>query len=395
MSDDNIRHLWSEAELDDALAALHPHVRTDTGELDRSRAKLLRAAAGASTEGGELTNPPSKKRSGAWQWIAVAAAVAVLTGGVVVASNLGDSSEVRPATTPTSDNRPAAGQYTHVTTNYTVIEWVARRSAFAVQERLEVWIPPDPRELWKRRWTRTGQVRILNGMPADQAALPGPASADQTAPRGLFTEAVPGSAGWTAAPKGWYQPTAEFVTGLPPNPGLLLEQTSQVLKAEPAPDSPVPLFQPISVDVETSLSNGRSPSTKPPTSNRAIPPAGGKPNGPPASSTTRLPPDVGFRERQAGLILSVLGSGLAPRPLREALVAALSQLAGATTSSSKETLDFTLPADSHKLLITIDVETSTVVRASTVATDDRYGLYPGQAISSSEYSYDITGDSGG
>lgn len=62
MSDhNNIRHLWSEAELDDAFAALHPHVRTDEGELDRARATLLRAAASASTDGSE--EAPGRRRS--------------------------------------------------------------------------------------------------------------------------------------------------------------------------------------------------------------------------------------------------------------------------------------------------------------------------------------------
>ncbi|SEP25613.1 hypothetical protein [Amycolatopsis saalfeldensis] len=392
MSDDNIRHLWSEAELDDAFAALHPQVHTDAGELDRARAKLLRAAAGESGDGLTAPASPSKKRSGAWRWIAVAAAVAVLTGGVVVASNLGDPSEVRPATTPTSDNRPVAGQYTHVTNDYTVLEWVSHRSVFAVRERLEVWIPPDPREVWKRRWTRTGQATIIGGMPADQAALPGPASEVQTAAAGVFTESIPGSPGWTAAPEGWHQPTAEFIAGLPSNPAQLLLRIAQAAEAGPFPGGPVPLFQPVNVDVETAMSKGAVP---PVTSNRTISPASEFPISPPAAVTTPLNPSpAGSSEGQAGLALSVLTSGLAPRPLRQALVTALAQMHGVKTTGTGGTVNFAFPAGDHELLITVDAETSTVLRASTVATNSVYGLSAGRAISTSAYRYDITDGSG-
>ncbi|HEY2062448.1 MAG TPA: hypothetical protein VGH57_29025 [Amycolatopsis sp.] len=398
MSDDeNIRHLWSEAELDDAFAALHPHVRTDDSELDRARATLLRAAADASTDSGEPASRPSKKRAGSWRWIAVAAAVAVLTGGVVVVSNLpGKSAEVRPASTPTSDNRPVGGQYTRVTNDYTVLEWVNHRSVFAVRERLEVWIPPDPGQVWKRRWTRTDQVTILSGMPADQAALPSPASEVQTAVGGEFTEAVPGSVGWTAAPQGWHQPSAGFVAGLPANPGPLLAQINQATKDHPFPGSPVPLFQPITIDAPASISSMSNSASPPNTSDRTIPPAGESPiNAPTGATTTLNPPPAGSSsERSAGLALSVLTSGLASRPLRMALVATLTQLPGVKTSRTGGNLNLALSAGDHELIINIDVETSTVLRASTVATKNVSGLSAGRAISTSAYRYDITDDAG-
>jgi hypothetical protein len=385
--DDNIRHLWSEAELDDAFAALHPHVRTDEGELDRARSTLLRAAASASTDGSEQASRPSKKRAGSWRWIAVAAAVAVLTGGVVVASNLpGDSPKVLPATTPTSDNRPGAGQYTHVTNDYTVIEWVAGRSAFAVQERLEVWIPPDPRGLWKRRWTRTGEVRVLRGTPADRAALPGPASAVQTAVDGTFTEALPGSAGWTAAPQGWYQPTFEFVATLPANPQALFAQISQAVKASPSTLGPVPLFGPASV-------SGTLPSGE-----RVLSGPFGPQIPPPTPADINMTPNMHFSEQVAGVVLSVITSGLAPRELRASLFKVLFSVPDMQTTAQKgnRTMIFTLSLPDHQLIIDYDLNTDTVLRASTVATPaSRYDFPVGQPISSSKYSYDITEGAGG
>ncbi|WP_328604868.1 hypothetical protein OG943_33205 [Amycolatopsis sp. NBC_00345] len=389
--DDNIRHLWSDAELDDAFAALHPHVRTDGDELDRGRAKLMRAAAAASTEGGERTTRPSKKRAGSWRWIAVAAAVAVLTGGVVVASNLNDGSpKVMPASTPTSDNRPAAGQYTHVTNDYTVIEWVAGHSAFAVRERLEVWIPPNPRDLWKRRWTRTGEVRLLRGMPADQAALPGPTSAVQTALDGLFAEALPGSAGQTGVPNGWYQPTFEFVAALPTDPQRLSAYISQAVKSHPTMPAPVPLFGPTSVSGnlpvgEQILSGPFGPPTQPP-----IPP--------PTSADINLSPNMRFSEQVAGVVLSVITSGLASRALRASLFRVLSGVPDMKSAVQKanRTMIFTLDLADHQLIIDYDLNTDTVLRASTVASPaGKYAFPAGQPISSSEYSYDITDSSGG
>lgn len=75
MTDDNIRQIWSDAELDAALADLHDDV--GDGDLTFARTSLL-AAAGAEPEapprrrspaargGGSRWRPPSPRSPAAW-----------------------------------------------------------------------------------------------------------------------------------------------------------------------------------------------------------------------------------------------------------------------------------------------------------------------------------------
>ncbi|MEV0071739.1 hypothetical protein [Amycolatopsis sp. NPDC050768] len=379
MNDDNVRHLWSDAELDEALDALHPHVRTDPAELDRARATLLRAAA-AETGRAHIAPPAKKKPGGTWRWIAVAAAVAVVTGGVVVAREVVERpATVAPAATATADVQPGPGQYTHVTNTYTDIEWVADRSAFAVQQKVEFWIPADRSDLWMRKWTRDGGPVVITGLPSDQASLPGPDSTTQIAPGGDFEQPFPYPGGWnTDVPAGWYRPTPAFVANLPTERGPLLKEVSSAYPPPRRLDYPTDVLPPMqSYPGLFQLAAGPTSTAKTP-----LPPTPGS-----AVAAYAGPGNTQMR------LLTVLASGLAPRPVRAAIIDLLRSQA--TSWSEGGGIDNCLVSyGNHHLVVTIDNSTSQLLSASDVTNQNFYGIHPGETLSDAKFRFEITSQFG-
>ncbi|WIX81370.1 hypothetical protein QRX50_11715 [Amycolatopsis carbonis] len=379
MNDDNVRHLWSDAELDEALDALHPHVRTDPAELDRARATLLRAA---SAETGQAhTAPPAKKRSGTWRWIAVAAAVVVVTGGVVVAREIVEQpATVAPAATATADVRPGPGQYTHVTNTYTDIEWVADRSAFAVQQKVEFWIPADRSDMWMRKWTRDGDPVVLTGQTYDKASLPGPDSTTQIAAGGDFRTPFPYPGGWdTDVPGGWYRPTPAFVENLPTDSAALLKDvTSASSPPQRFVDGATEVLPPMqSYPGLFQQAAGATTTAKTP-----LAPTPGS-----AVATYAGPGDIQMR------LLTVLASGLAPRPVRAAIIDLLRSQA-TTWKVEGDTDTYLVSYGNHQLVIDVDNSTSQLLSARDVTNQNFYGIHPGETLSTAKFSFEITSEFG-
>ena len=212
MREDNVRKIWSDAELDAALADLNDDVDEDDG-LAFARASLLSAA-------GVEEAPPAPPRTGPWRWLAVAAAVVTLVGGLGVATALWtpDPPEPsRPAATPPGLDRPLAPdefRYAQmVELTYQPISGYAGK----VQRRVELWIPADPTGLWHRRTTLTDVGRWADGKPA--IPLPGPS--DEYGPGGVFPS-QPHFAGqtnptWNTPFANWLSPDATFVASLVPD----------------------------------------------------------------------------------------------------------------------------------------------------------------------------------
>ncbi|MGW4485869.1 hypothetical protein ACWEOE_18755 [Amycolatopsis sp. NPDC004368] len=368
MNDDNVRHLWSDAELDEALDALNPHVRTDPAELDRARATLLRAA---SAEAGHLPAAPSKSKrtKGTWRWIAVAAAVALVTGGVAVGREvLTPDTTVAPAATATADVVPGPGQYTHVTNTYIDVEWVGGlKSAFSVRQTVEYWIPADRSGVWKRKWTRPIDAAILTGQPDDQASLPGPNTVTQVAAGGDFRQPFPYASGGTAdIPEGWDRPTPHFVASLPADPSTLLNLARSETGSKPnSANSPL---VPFSVYPDPTLPGGFDLSHAPFTA-----------------------PYVGPGETETHL-LTLLASGLASRSVRAAAIGALATSAHSTIKG--DTAVYTFDYGIHKLIVNVNLATSELVSAANVATQNTYGIRAGTSLSSAELSFEVTTDFG-
>ncbi|MEU4672526.1 hypothetical protein AB0F91_32245 [Amycolatopsis sp. NPDC023774] len=376
MNDDNVRHLWSDAELDEALDALHPHVRTDPAELDRARATLLRAAA-AETGHAHIAPPAKKQRGGTWRWIAVAAAVAVVTGGVVVAREVVERpATVAPAATAITDVQPGPGQYTHVTNTYTDIEWVADRSAFAVQQKVEFWIPADRSDLWMRKWTRDGDPVVITGQPDDKASLPGPDSTTQIAAGGDFKAPFPHPGGWNAdVPGSWYRPTPAFVENLPTAPEALLKE---VASAPPPPQR----FSDSATEILPPMQSYRGLFEEPTGAKTPQPPS-------PGSAVAAYAAPGGTQMR----LLTVLASGLAPRPVRAAIIDLLRGQATAWKADA-DTETYTVSYGNHQLVVHVNTTTSELISAKNVTNENFYGIHPGETLSNAKFSFEITSEFG-
>ncbi|MDQ7808037.1 hypothetical protein Q5425_30245 [Amycolatopsis sp. A133] len=199
MPEDNVRKIWSEAELDAALGDLHSDVGDDDG-LAFARASLLAAA------GVEEAPPAGPRRSGAWRWLAVAAAVVTLVGGLGVAAArwTPDAPETsRPAALPDLDRPLVPGEF-----RYTEMrDWTLyARNGFPAkaQRRIELWIPADPAGVWHRRTTLTDAEHRADGKTAE----PPPGPVDEYGPGGVFA---------AQHYLNWLTPDAAFIASLPPD----------------------------------------------------------------------------------------------------------------------------------------------------------------------------------
>ncbi|MFD2471659.1 hypothetical protein [Amycolatopsis silviterrae] len=360
MNDDTVRHLWSDAELDEALAALNPHeTSTDRAELDRARASLMRAATAAS-DSDEPVVPQQKKRSGAWRWIAVAAAVALLTGGVVVATELATAPTTLAPAGPGATREPGA-PFTHVVTKYSRAALVSRAGSFRVQDQVDLWIPADPAGIWKRRWTRAEPPTLLGGDPKDSAKLPGPATAEESAPGGLFKHdsRFPGESPEGTQP-GWSRPTPEFVAGLPTDTSPLIARLMKDRippKLSPASDGPLP--QPLRYD------------------------------------TSRWPYLISYPSA-TGMILNVLASGYASRELRGALLKAMDNpvLGFYLVQIGPDFVQYSVAAGPYKVLVSANRARAQLTDVQVLATSPVTGFPPGTLASSAKFSYETTDRAG-
>ncbi|MEV6873766.1 CU044_5270 family protein [Amycolatopsis sp. NPDC051128] len=277
--DNNIRQIWSDAELDAALADLHGDPGPDDG-LAFARTALLTAAGAPPEEA-----PAPRKSHGSWRWIAVAAAVATLTGGLFVATRVpGQEPAVVSPAAPGLDQlrgtdlpvRP--GEYRHMTTSMWSTITNDKRVSGYFGTLTELWIPADPGGIWHRRSQTTNE---LPGLPVPQPRYePKPVKkSDEAGAGGLFPIVriqYPDS----SFPGTWDAPTADFVARLPVDVQQLRDQL-----------------------VNTQGAMGK-----------AVHP--GKPNGP---------------GRSAEMVQHVMELGLAPGKLRVALWQALARVDGIVT----------------------------------------------------------------
>lgn len=271
--------IWSDDDLDRALAELHAEVSDDTAALARARTTLLAAAGsteqepvrtGAVPAVSPVTPLRADRRRGSpphWgRWSAAAAAVALVTGGLVVVRSLPDEAG-RPAadnppvstrpSTPAQPDRwvvgasaaaglvysadrvgrgaavPGPGEYLKVSTH----SWAARdiylidRGAgefrFLAETLTQVWIPADRNQEWVWRSAETGRRKWQRGTEAKARAAGVPIETVKPEVR----RARCGD--WFAAAEGrpvcskkgnWEDPTPEWIADLPRDPTQLLQR---------------------------------------------------------------------------------------------------------------------------------------------------------------------------
>ncbi|MFE6611479.1 CU044_5270 family protein [Amycolatopsis sp. NPDC057786] len=246
----NIRKVWSEAELDEALAGLHAEPETRQDELSRARATLLRAAGDVEDELLPVTAPPVKKRPGSWRWIAAAAAAALVSGGGIVATDVftadgGPDPAAHSTATQGEDALEALhgddfpvrdDQFRLVTESTWTTHVTDAGLVYQTHEILERWLPPHSWMPIKTRLTGTGEIRWVKGdyQLAKQhgVSLPRPSShvtlAQAGPPRTTTTAQVPPpvktSEDRLPSESGWTDPTPEFLSELPADPTKLSER---------------------------------------------------------------------------------------------------------------------------------------------------------------------------
>ncbi|WP_433274128.1 CU044_5270 family protein [Actinosynnema sp. CS-041913] len=233
-----VRQVWTEDELDRALAALHAEIETDQRGLAAVRENLMAVADGRTrprpdpvgTGEGVSRRRPLRRR------LAAAAAVVVLaTAGVVAQTVLfpDDTATARAQEALTGAAAVAAraedpvladGQYRYLATH----AWWAKTTgtesrsfSFLNENLIETWIPADPDGEWLQRRHETGNRKWVKGTESEARAAgavieeaPWP---EQRARGGDFVQGAPERGNWQF-------PEPEFLAGLPTDPGRLYER---------------------------------------------------------------------------------------------------------------------------------------------------------------------------
>ncbi len=389
MSSGTIRQVWSDAELDEALATLHsgPGVRQD--ELSRTRAALLRAAGDVDDDLLPVTEPdrPAKKRPGSWRWIAAAAAAALVPGAVIVGANVfvvGDSQDTAAHAAHITDDELLSslrgtdialrdGQYRLVTDSTWATRYGKDESViYQTHEIIEKWNPSDPQKPAKLRFTRTGEIRWLKGdyetAKAHGELIPGATSDVMYG----FGETPPLPTGGVA-----------IGTAGPPPPSLAPPTTTTTnpnRQELPAGTTPPPLQPPRS---ESSRNDGRWDGGWAKPSPQFL---AGLPTDP-AQLLERLRRDDGIRAAGPSspgqvnsaqeifeMAYSALRAGYGFGDLRVALCKALAQVPGitlkqdATTADGRRGLSFSVQLTDQTREIIVAPETATVIANRAIAT---------------------------
>lgn len=225
MPDENVHGMWSDDELDTALATLRSDVDTDPARLARARRELVGSA------------PPQEPTAKRWpRWVASAAAVAAVVAGVLVVQTVefekGEPLAPKAAAAELLDsaaNRIASGGETvhpgrylyvgsHDWTMATAADPVPAKSISWLEESLtEQWVPADDRQEWLTRRRTTGQRHYVSVTAAEarRAGIP----TDVPAPSSERLRC-----GWSpdgCVPGDWEVPNQEFMASLPRDPDKL------------------------------------------------------------------------------------------------------------------------------------------------------------------------------
>lgn len=234
---DNIRAMWSEEELDQALATLHPPSDADDRAFGQARAELLVSAGGSVAVA--PAGPRAAGRGRRWgRWAAVFGTAAAVVAGVLVVQTIrSDGTQVDAAASEklniaadrinAVDEPLGPGQYRYIATH---AWWMTTANTYSYLEEnlIETWVPADQKQDWLTRRSTTGERKWLSGNEADAAADgipldPPGALGEQQAPCGDWS-ALDEDRETCAQAGTWQTPTAEFLASLPRDPEELYDR---------------------------------------------------------------------------------------------------------------------------------------------------------------------------
>lgn len=235
MPDNNVRAMWSEDDLDQALATLQPPVDPDERTLSRARADLLLAAgAGTPTVASPSAHP---RRRWGW-WAAATATVAAVVAAVLVLQTV-QFGDKRPSAAAAEglnsaadkinsvDEPLAPGQYRYIATH----AWwmtMSDKYSYLSENLLETWAPADEKQDWLLRRKTTGARKWVvgteeqakaDGFPLDDMGENG----EYRAPCGDFYADGENRKPCTTE-GGWQQPNTKFMAALPRDPNQLYDR---------------------------------------------------------------------------------------------------------------------------------------------------------------------------
>jgi hypothetical protein len=241
-----VRPVWTEDELERALAGLYMDIKTNQRGLTKVRENLMvvvddQAQPRLGTTGTDTveTGEDARRRRPLRRWLAAAAAVAVLAAGGVLAQTVlfstatAQAQEVLTSAADVAarakDPVLAPGQYRYVATHAWWMKTIGkeRRSfSFLNENLIETWIPADPNGEWLRRRRETGNRKWVTGSEAEARAagagamIEGTPWPDQRAKGGNFVENAPEHGNWQF-------PKPAFLASLPTDPEQLYERLGE------------------------------------------------------------------------------------------------------------------------------------------------------------------------
>jgi hypothetical protein len=236
-NEDNVRTMWSEDELDQALAALHPAGSPDERSFARMRTEVL-VAAGADVPVHQ--EPPARpRRRWAW-WAAATGTVAAVVASVLVVQTVQFENTVPSARAVAQLNSAAdrinsvdeplgPGQYRYIATHAWWMVSIDQEYAYLAENLLETWVPADQAQEWlwrrdvtgARKWIAGSEEQARNdGYPIDEAGWP---EGEWRAPCGDWFAQEEGRQP-CATPGSWQTPNEEFMVSLPRDPDQLYDR---------------------------------------------------------------------------------------------------------------------------------------------------------------------------
>lgn len=233
----NVRDMWSEDELDRALAALRPAEDVDDRAFRRAKADLLVAAGGREAVPEPGPEPAPRRRRWAW-WAASAGTVAAMVASVLVVQTVqfGDTIpsaaaeqlERAAAKVVAVDEPVAPGRYRYIATH---AWWMASMDEYSylAENLLETWVPADETQDWLWRRDVTGARKWVSGTEeeAREAGFPvdgeGWPEGEWRAPCGDWFAEEEGRVP-CATPGSWQVPDGKFLASLPRDTDALYDR---------------------------------------------------------------------------------------------------------------------------------------------------------------------------